>query len=145
MGQQQLLLVILVTIIVGIATVVAINVFGNSQEANNYDAARIDMLQIAAGSQSYAIKPVALGGGGQNLTNISFLSIPWTPDSVNNTGLNAQNLNAVYVISGRGVSEYILTAHPVSTVTGVPNLSSTSSNPISIRVFRDGIEWIDTN
>lgn len=40
MGQQQLLLVILVTIIVGIATVVAINTFSSAADSANLDAVR---------------------------------------------------------------------------------------------------------
>jgi len=48
MGQQQLLLVILVTIIVGIATVVAINTFGAAADSANLDAVRQDMGSIAA-------------------------------------------------------------------------------------------------
>ena len=51
MGQQQLLLVILVTIIVGIATVVAINTFSSASEQANIDAARQDMLQMAYTAQ----------------------------------------------------------------------------------------------
>ncbi|MDZ7715010.1 MAG: hypothetical protein U5J95_02240 [Balneolaceae bacterium] len=48
MGQQQLLLVILVTIIVGIATVVAINTFSSASDSANVDAVRGDLLNIAA-------------------------------------------------------------------------------------------------
>ena len=48
MGQQQLLLVILVTIIVGIATVVAINTFGTAADNANIDAVRNDMTAIAS-------------------------------------------------------------------------------------------------
>ncbi|HYX08702.1 MAG TPA: hypothetical protein VE912_18365, partial [Bacteroidales bacterium] len=62
MGQQQLLLVILVTIIVGVATVVALNVFGNSASNANLDAARQDVLQIATSAQGWYIKPNMMGG-----------------------------------------------------------------------------------
>ena len=62
MGQQQLLLVILVTIIVGIATVVAINTFGTAADNANIDAVRNDMTAIASGAQSYYMKPAMLGG-----------------------------------------------------------------------------------
>ncbi|MDZ7806938.1 MAG: hypothetical protein U5K71_07465 [Gracilimonas sp.] len=53
MGQQQLLLVILVTIIVGIATVVAINTFGSAADSANLDAVRQDVATIAASAQGY--------------------------------------------------------------------------------------------
>ena len=63
MGQQQLLLVILVTILVGIATVVAINTFGSSNVNANRDAVRNDVAAIATAAQAWYIKPEMLGGG----------------------------------------------------------------------------------
>ncbi len=64
MGQQQLLLVILVTIIVGIATVVAINTFSAASDSANVDAARQDMLTMASNAQGWFMKPAMMGGGG---------------------------------------------------------------------------------
>ena len=71
MGQQQLLLVILVTILVGIATVVAINVFGESAEQANADAVRQDLLAAASNAQAIWTKPSQLGGAGSNFTTLS--------------------------------------------------------------------------
>lgn len=53
MGQQQLLLVILVTIIVGIASAVAITTFSSASDSSNVDAVRQDMLSIGSTSQGY--------------------------------------------------------------------------------------------
>src|SRR6056297_3557785 len=64
MGQQQLLLVILVTIIVGIATVVAINIFGDAAEQANKDAVRQDLLAASAQAQGVYTRPIMMGGGG---------------------------------------------------------------------------------
>ncbi|MDZ7757448.1 hypothetical protein [Rhodohalobacter sp.] len=75
MGQQQLLLVILVTIIVGIATVVAINTFGSAADSANVDAVRQDMASIAAAAQGYYMKPQMLGGGGRKFDGIDFQMI----------------------------------------------------------------------
>ncbi len=72
MGQQQLLLVILVTIIVGVATVVAINVFGTSAINANKDAVRQDMLTIGSQAQGWYMKPTMMGGGGGSFQNITF-------------------------------------------------------------------------
>ncbi|MCH8556768.1 MAG: hypothetical protein LAT84_03045 [Balneolia bacterium] len=72
MGQQQLLLVILVTIIVGIATVVALNIFGSSAEQANEDAVRQDIATIAAQAQGWIIKPTVLGGGGGDFSDPAF-------------------------------------------------------------------------
>ncbi|MBP3191898.1 hypothetical protein [Natronogracilivirga saccharolytica] len=70
MGQQQLLLVILVTILVGIATVVALNVFGTAAEDANRDAVRQDILQGASQAQAIHARPTALDGAGRDFTRI---------------------------------------------------------------------------
>ncbi|WP_199222881.1 hypothetical protein [Rhodohalobacter mucosus] len=114
MGQQQLLLVILVTIIVGIATVVAINTFGSAADAANIDAVRTDVAAIASGSQGYFMKPTMLGGGGRTFTNITFEDFGFAANGVTADGLTAQNENGRYVISARGVDSFLITAHPAS-------------------------------
>jgi hypothetical protein len=111
MGQQQLLLVILVTILVGIATVVGINVFGTSAENANQDAVRQDIAQIASSAQGWYIKPTQLGGGGNSFENISFRSITFPADEI--TGSNsetAENLNASYTISAADADGFKVTA-----------------------------------
>lgn len=70
MGQQQLLLVILVTIIVGIATVVAINAFGSSAEQANRDAVRQDIAAIGSSAQAWFIRPAMLEGGNNSFNGL---------------------------------------------------------------------------
>ncbi len=82
MGQQQLLLVILVTVIVGIATVVAINTFSSASESANRDAVTNDMVAIAAASQAYYIKPTMLNGGGNSFNGITFRQVAFAADSM---------------------------------------------------------------
>ncbi len=69
MGQQQLLLIVLGVIIVGIAVVVGINVFTVSSANANRDAVIADMTTLAAMAQQYYRKPTAMGGGGNTFTN----------------------------------------------------------------------------
>lgn len=71
MGQQQLLLIVLGVIIVGIAVVVGINVFTASASSANRDAVISDMTNLAAMAQQYYRKPTALGGGGNTFTGWS--------------------------------------------------------------------------
>jgi len=68
MGQQQLLLIVLGVIIVGIAVVVGINVFTASSYQANQDAVVADMTTLASMAQQYYRKPTALGGGGNAFT-----------------------------------------------------------------------------
>jgi Tfp pilus assembly protein PilE len=117
MGQQQLLLVILVTIIVGIATVVAINTFGSAAESANLDAVRQDIAQVATSAQAWYIRPTMLEGGGNSFTGLTFnrLSIP--SDSISADGLTAFNANGTYVMSattGANLQTFTVTATPSS-------------------------------
>ena len=66
MGQQQLLLIVLGVIIVGIAVVVGINVFTASSTNANRDAVISDLTTLASMAQQYYRKPIAMGGGGQS-------------------------------------------------------------------------------
>src|SRR5690554_3816759 len=112
MGQQQLLLVILVTIIVGIATVVAINTFGSAADSANVDAVRQDLASIAASAQGYYMKPGMLGGGDRKFTGITFNNIAFAGNITSNT--TAENENGTYTISDVGEQTFKVTADPAS-------------------------------
>ncbi len=64
MGQQQLLLIVLGVIIVGIAVVVGINVFTASAIEANRNAVMSDLTNLASMAQQHYRKPVAMAGGG---------------------------------------------------------------------------------
>lgn len=66
MGQQQLLLIVLGVIIVGIAVVVGINVFTSSAQSSNRDLVVSQLVNLGASAQQYYRKPTALGGGGND-------------------------------------------------------------------------------
>lgn len=68
MGQQQLLLIVLGVIIVGIAVVVGINVFTASSTSSNRDSVISDLTNLASLSQTYYRKPTALAGGNNTFT-----------------------------------------------------------------------------
>jgi len=112
MGQQQLLLVILVTIIVGIATVVAINTFSSAADSANVDAVRQDLATIAASAQGYYMKPEMLGGGGKDFSDISFNNITFS--GTVNSSTEAENENGTYTISSPGASSFTVDAVPKS-------------------------------
>ena len=63
MGQQQLLLLVLGIVIVGLAVVVGIQAFGENQRKANNDALVNDGIRIASDAQAWALKPTAFGGG----------------------------------------------------------------------------------
>lgn len=88
MGQQQFLLIILVSVIVGLASIVAINTFQAAAEESSYDAIRQDILQAQSMSSAYVKKPVNMNGGGGSYENITLSAI----------GMSEVNENAAYEI-----------------------------------------------
>lgn len=85
MGQQQLLLIVLGVIIVGIAVVVGINLFNANATNANRDAVVSDLNNLGAMAQQFYKKPISMGGGGNLFTG-------WTvPVSL------ANNANGAYV------------------------------------------------
>lgn len=69
MGQQQLLLIVLGVIIVGIAVVVGINLFNANAETSTQDSIVSQGTNIGAMAQQYYKKPKAMGGGGGSFAN----------------------------------------------------------------------------
>lgn len=125
MGQQQLLLVILVTILVGIATVVAINTFGSSNVNANRDAVRNDLAAMAASAQAWYIKPVMLGGGGNDFTGagadpatpVTFPRMGYRGTATGDGDTQFTNANGVYTLAVVDEDSFTITAEPSSNAT----------------------------
>ncbi len=69
MGQQQLLLIVLGVIVVGIAVVVGINLFNANAETSTQDSLVSQGTNIGAMAQQYYKKPTSMGGGGNSFAN----------------------------------------------------------------------------
>jgi hypothetical protein len=69
MGQQQLLLIILGVIIVGIAIAVGISQFGAHSTQANKDGVTSSLVNISANAYQYKIRPTTMGGGGGSYAN----------------------------------------------------------------------------
>jgi hypothetical protein len=63
MGQQQLILLILGVIVVGIAISVGILLFGGQSAEANRDGVTSSLVNIAADAHQYKMRPKVLGGG----------------------------------------------------------------------------------
>ena len=68
MGQQQLLLIVLGVIVVGIAVVVGINLFNANAVSSNRDGVVSDLNNLGAMAQQFYKKPTSMGGGGNTFT-----------------------------------------------------------------------------
>ncbi|MCZ7615391.1 MAG: hypothetical protein M5T52_18070 [Ignavibacteriaceae bacterium] len=75
MGQQQLLLIVLGVIIVGIAVVVGINLFNANAETSTQDSIVSQGTNIGAMAQQYFKKPTSMGGGGNSFTDFGYQSL----------------------------------------------------------------------
>jgi Tfp pilus assembly protein PilE len=123
MGQQQLLLIVLGVIIVGIAVVVGINVFTASASSANRDAITADLTNLSAMAQQFYRKPVALGGGGNVFTG-------WTvPANLSQTA----NMSAAVTPT---VAAQTVTLVAVGTETGT---NGTSNTKVTVVVTPTGI------
>ena len=71
MGQQQLLLIILGVIVVGIAVAVGITMFTDNAISANRDAVTNDLVNLAARAQQFYRRPTALGGGGNSFVGLT--------------------------------------------------------------------------
>jgi Tfp pilus assembly protein PilE len=74
MGQQQLLLIVLGVIIVGIAIAVGISMFKSNAQSSNRDAIVNDLNNLAAQAQQYYRKPTSMGGGAQAFNGFGLAS-----------------------------------------------------------------------
>jgi hypothetical protein len=81
MGQQQLLLIVLGVIVVGIAVVVGINLFNANAVSSNRDGVIADLNNLGAMAQQFYKKPTSMGGGGNSFTG---WTIPATLDTTPN-------------------------------------------------------------
>ncbi|MDD8018171.1 MAG: hypothetical protein PHP42_07345 [Bacteroidota bacterium] len=90
MGQQQLLLIILGVIIIGIAVGVAVVMFNDNSVSSNKEAMSTDLLHIAAKARHYYGRPSSMGGGSHSFAGL-------TMDKMVNASF-ANNANGYYEI-----------------------------------------------
>ena len=92
MGQQQLLLIILGVIIVGIAIAVGLQLFQAGAVDSNQDAMITDIMNISANADQWRIRPVSMGGGGGTF-NADIVA------KLNENERLTETANAIYVVT----------------------------------------------
>ncbi len=90
MGQQQLLLIVLGVIIVGIAVVVGINLFNANAEESAKDTLISEGVNLGAMAQQYYKKPDAMGGGGNSFAGFETR----VPENLKNTPTGTWTINS---------------------------------------------------
>ena len=80
MGQQQILLIVLSVILVGIAVAVGISMFNNQQQQSEIDTLVTQLNNAGTSAYQYYLKPTSLGGAGRDATTTVSDSDDWLPD-----------------------------------------------------------------
>ena len=105
MGQQQLLLIILALIIIGVAVVVGIGMFQDNAIDHNRALVIADLKTLASKAQHYYSRPATMGGGSKSFVGL-------TAD-VRGVGMLAgtkytDNANGTYTIKTDGTSTEVV-------------------------------------
>ena len=107
MGQQQLLLIVLGILLVGIAVIIGISVFRTSaiDQKRNYLVS--ECMTLGSLAQQYYLKPTTYGGGSQSYLNWSI------PPSLRNTAagtykIDNQEQNSVTIL---GIGNEVVTGN----------------------------------
>jgi len=93
------LLIVLSIIIVGIAVVIGLGLFSEGADQANIDQVVQDVVAMGARAQQFYMKPLALGGGGQDFTLMTITDVG-----------SATNRNGdSYALSGAAAGEVTIT------------------------------------
>ena len=115
MGQQQILLIVLGIIIIGVAVGIANQLFDTSAEDSNKDSIASELLHLGMIAQQYFNKPSEMGGG-----NNSYIGweIPAQLDSTTSGMFTIQTSNKdELVLNGTPFPEKGYTWYLKSTIT----------------------------
>jgi len=127
MGQQQLLLIVLGTIIVGVAVVVGINMFSQGAINAEADALVQDVNMIGSKAAAYWRKPAEMGGGARSFAGVT---------NVTTFGADSSNANGTYAMSAIQAGQFTLTATGLNegvVVTATITSSGVSGSPTITR------------
>ena len=101
MGQQKILLIAFLTIILSAAVVVGMNVYAIGSLNSELDALLIDVNSVVGSATSYWRMPVALGGGARSFEGVS---------DVSSFDSELSNMNSTFVLSSVMTNQFVLTA-----------------------------------
>ena len=118
MGQQQLLLIILGVIVVGIAVVVGITMFQDNAISANRDAVTNDLVNLGARAQQFYRRPHSLGGGENSFTLLGTDMTKLT-NGPGATAASWTNPNGTYSIQTGGDQSIVLDGKGTEKIGGV--------------------------
>jgi hypothetical protein len=81
MGSQQMLIVIIGVLLVGLAIAIGITMFTDNASSSNRDAIANDLAAQASSAQAYQKRPKSIGGGGGSFAGFHLSSGSTTNDN----------------------------------------------------------------
>jgi len=129
MGQQQLLLVLLGVVVVGIAIAIGISMFVDNAVSANRDALTSDLAALASRAQTYYRRPRVQGGGQNSFTGLT----------IEHLTSKAANANGTYVVTSVDPAQVVLDA------TGKETGSDGNSLSVTMTVFPDSTFVVANN
>jgi len=127
MGQQQLLLIVLGVILVGVAVVLGIQYFGVGAEEGAKDELVAHSLTVGSNAQQWFKKPTTMGGGGNTYIGFDSHFTTDLPKLVYST-------NGSYSTSGESTTQI--------TITGTPNANLGYAWTVVTTVFVDSMATV---
>lgn len=106
MGNQQIMLMLVLAIIVGIITILAIDTFTISRNEGIKDIIRQDVMEAASLGQMYYKKSAIYGGGGNSFKNITLFDIQ----------LDSSNVTSAFEITEARTNYFKLKATPLEDI-----------------------------
>ncbi|MFQ5571846.1 MAG: hypothetical protein ACE5G0_19380 [Rhodothermales bacterium] len=146
MGQQQLLLLVLGIVIVGLAVVVGINAFSENRTKSNADALVTDALRVASDIQAWALKPGQFGGmlATQTIADVTFDAIGYPNSSSTYSNVNGDftlaasastNCPAITIPSGNSALIHVNATNTDTNNEICVAIAGTTSDDIGTGVF----------
>jgi hypothetical protein len=89
MGTQQLLMIVVGVVIIGIAIAVGLFMFRDQAAATSRDSISNDLVALATAAQKYHRRPVTFGGGGHSFGGLTFAKL----------STKSSNSNGSYVLT----------------------------------------------
>jgi len=104
-GQQQLLLLVLAVIIIGLAILAGLTLMNDQAARANLDALCNDLVNLGAQAQEYAVRPAILGGGGGSFAGLTLDYLISSPANENGSFALTVDGATRAIITGTGLRD----------------------------------------
>ena len=140
MGQQQLLLLVLGIVIVGLAVVIGIQAFSENKQNSTTDAMSNEIVRIASDIQAWSLKPSAFGGPteAEGFTNVEFADLAYATTTLD--GATAYETMTAYYEIPAGATATCVAVHAISAdgVTAGARNGDEGASIMSVRITGTG-------